>query len=141
MIVVKVVGQEPPRIMKAISAEVTGSMIRNLLAKHAGRWRRPLNQHEEELEQSQIYGELQLFGTDRATQGPCSQGMALAAVECGDQEAKSMVARRLTTIVPTMTLTAAIETTCIHRVAGLPAPAPRWSRRARVAPRTRRAPI
>jgi magnesium chelatase family protein len=32
---------------------------------------------------------------------------------------KSMLARRPTTILPTMTLAEAIETTCIHRVAGL----------------------
>jgi magnesium chelatase family protein len=30
-----------------------------------------------------------------------------------------MLARRLTTILPAMTLAEAIETTCIHRVAGL----------------------
>jgi hypothetical protein len=32
---------------------------------------------------------------------------------------KSMLARRLTTILQAMTLAEAIETTCIHRVAGL----------------------
>ena len=32
-----------------------------------------------------------------------------------------MLARRLTTILPAMTLAEAIETTCIHRVAGLTA--------------------
>src|SRR5262245_43307013 len=30
-----------------------------------------------------------------------------------------MLARRLTTILPAMTLTEALETTCIHRIAGL----------------------
>jgi magnesium chelatase family protein len=32
---------------------------------------------------------------------------------------QSMLARRLTTMLPTMTLAEALETTCIHRVAGL----------------------
>jgi magnesium chelatase family protein len=32
---------------------------------------------------------------------------------------KSMLARRLTTILPAMSLAEALETTCIHRVAGL----------------------
>ena len=32
---------------------------------------------------------------------------------------KSMLARRLATILPAMSLTAAIETTCIHRVSGV----------------------
>jgi magnesium chelatase family protein len=45
--------------------------------------------------------------------------MAMAAVECDYQEEKSMLARRLTTILPAMTLAEAIEATRIHRVAGL----------------------
>ncbi len=35
------------------------------------------------------------------------------------ERGKSMLARRLTTILPAMTLAEAIETTCIHSVAGL----------------------
>jgi magnesium chelatase family protein len=45
--------------------------------------------------------------------------MAMAAVECDTQAGQSMLARRLTTILPAMTLAEAIETTRIHRVAGL----------------------
>jgi magnesium chelatase family protein len=45
--------------------------------------------------------------------------MAMAAMECDHRERKSMLARRLTTILPAMTLAEAIETTRIHRVAGL----------------------
>jgi predicted ATPase with chaperone activity len=44
-----------------------------------------------------------------------------------------MLARRLTTILPAMTLAEAIETTRIHRVAGLTGDRTRWSRPARVA--------
>jgi magnesium chelatase family protein len=40
-------------------------------------------------------------------------------VECDHREGKSTLARRLTTILPAMTLAEAIETTRIHRVAGL----------------------
>ena len=43
------------------------------------------------------------------------------------------LARRLTTLRPAMTLAEAIETTRIHRVAGSPATARRWSRPAPVA--------
>jgi magnesium chelatase family protein len=42
----------------------------------------------------------------------------MAAVECDYQEGKSMLAQRLTTILPAMTLAEALETTRIHRVAG-----------------------
>jgi magnesium chelatase family protein len=52
-------------------------------------------------------------------QGRCSQGMAMAAVECDHRAGTSMLARRLTTILPALTLAEAIETTRIHRVAGL----------------------
>jgi predicted ATPase with chaperone activity len=45
-----------------------------------------------------------------------------------------MLARRLTTILPAMTLAEAIETTRIHSVAGLTGVARRWSRPARVVP-------
>jgi magnesium chelatase family protein len=45
--------------------------------------------------------------------------MAMAAMECDHRERNSMLARRLTTILPAMTLAEAIETTRIHRVAGL----------------------
>jgi magnesium chelatase family protein len=44
-----------------------------------------------------------------------------------------MLAQRLTTILPAMTLTEALETTCIHGVTGLTTPAQHWSRPARVA--------
>jgi magnesium chelatase family protein len=50
--------------------------------------------------------------------GRSSQGTAMAAVECDSQAGQSMLARRLTTILPAMTLAEAIETTRIHRVAG-----------------------
>jgi magnesium chelatase family protein len=43
----------------------------------------------------------------------------MAAVECDYRPAKSMLARRLTTILPAMTLAEAMETTRLHRVAGL----------------------
>jgi magnesium chelatase family protein len=46
-------------------------------------------------------------------------GMALAAVECDLRARKSMLAERLTAILPAMTLAKAVETTRIHRVAGL----------------------
>jgi predicted ATPase with chaperone activity len=45
--------------------------------------------------------------------------MATVTVECDYQEGKLMLARRLTTILPTMTLPEAIETIRIHSVAGL----------------------
>jgi magnesium chelatase family protein len=45
--------------------------------------------------------------------------MAMAAMDCDHRERKSMLARRLTTILPAMTLAEAIETTRIHSVAGL----------------------
>jgi magnesium chelatase family protein len=44
--------------------------------------------------------------------------MAMAAVECDNKAGTSMLARRLTTILPAMTLAEALETTRIHRVAG-----------------------
>jgi predicted ATPase with chaperone activity len=44
--------------------------------------------------------------------------MVTVAVECDYQEGKSMLARRLTTILPDMTLAEALETTRIHSVAG-----------------------
>jgi hypothetical protein len=40
---------------------------------------------------------------------------------CGDELTESRLARRLTTILPAMTLVEALETTCIYRVAGLTA--------------------
>jgi magnesium chelatase family protein len=43
----------------------------------------------------------------------------MAAVECNHRAGKSMLARRLTTILPAMTLAEAIETMRIHSVAGL----------------------
>ena len=52
-------------------------------------------------------------------QGQQTQGTPTVAVECSYQEGKSMLARRLTTILPDMTLAEAIETTRIHSVAGL----------------------
>ena len=45
--------------------------------------------------------------------------MAMTAVDCDLRAGKSMLARRLTTIRPAMTLAEAIETTRIHSVAGL----------------------
>jgi magnesium chelatase family protein len=45
--------------------------------------------------------------------------MAMAAMECDRRAGKSMLARRLTTILPTMSLAEAIETTRIHSVAAL----------------------
>jgi magnesium chelatase family protein len=45
--------------------------------------------------------------------------MAMATVECDHWAGKSMLAWRLTTILPAMTLAEALETTRIHRVAGL----------------------
>jgi predicted ATPase with chaperone activity len=51
-------------------------------------------------------------------QGRSSQGIAMAAVECDHQVGNSMLARRLTTLRPAMTLAEAMETTRIHRVAG-----------------------
>jgi len=45
--------------------------------------------------------------------------MVMAAMGCDYQEGTSMLARRLTTILPAMTLAEAMETTRIHRVAGL----------------------
>jgi magnesium chelatase family protein len=52
-------------------------------------------------------------------QGRQTQGMATVAAECNYQEGQSLLARRLTSILPAMTLAEAIETTRIHRVAGL----------------------
>jgi Magnesium chelatase, subunit ChlI len=52
-------------------------------------------------------------------QGQQTQGMAMATVECDHWAGKSMLARRLTTILPAMTLPEAIETARIHSVAGL----------------------
>jgi predicted ATPase with chaperone activity len=43
----------------------------------------------------------------------------MAAMGCDHLAGTSMLARRLTTILPAMTLAEAIETTRIHRVAGL----------------------
>jgi magnesium chelatase family protein len=48
-----------------------------------------------------------------------TQGTATVAVECNYQEEKSMLARRLTSLLQAMTLVEAIETTRIHSVAGL----------------------
>jgi magnesium chelatase family protein len=50
----------------------------------------------------------------------------MAAVECDYQEGKSMLAQRLTTILPAMTLAEAMETTRIHRVAGLTGARAAW---------------
>jgi magnesium chelatase family protein len=52
-------------------------------------------------------------------QGRQTQGMATVAVECDYQERTSIQARGLTTILPAMPLTEAIETMGILRVAGL----------------------
>jgi predicted ATPase with chaperone activity len=43
----------------------------------------------------------------------------MAAMACDHQAGKSLLARRLTTLPPAMTLAEARETTRIHRVAGL----------------------
>jgi magnesium chelatase family protein len=43
----------------------------------------------------------------------------MVAVECNHRAGQSMLARRLITILPAMTLAEAIETARIHRVAGL----------------------
>jgi predicted ATPase with chaperone activity len=43
----------------------------------------------------------------------------MAAVDCDLRAGKSILARRLPTMVPAMTLAEALDTTCIHRVAGL----------------------
>ena len=43
----------------------------------------------------------------------------MAAVECDHWVGKSMLARRLTTILPAMTLAEAIEATRLHSVSGL----------------------
>jgi Magnesium chelatase, subunit ChlI len=59
------------------------------------------------------------YSPERAMRGRCSQGTSMAAVECNYQEGKSILARRLTTMLPAMTVAEAIETTHIHRVAGL----------------------
>jgi magnesium chelatase family protein len=45
--------------------------------------------------------------------------MAMAAMGCDRRAGTSMLARRLTTILPAMTLAEAIETTGIHCMAGL----------------------
>jgi predicted ATPase with chaperone activity len=45
--------------------------------------------------------------------------MVAVAQECDDQQRKARLARRLSTILPAMTLAEAIETTRIHSVAGL----------------------
>jgi magnesium chelatase family protein len=45
--------------------------------------------------------------------------MVTVAVECDLPAGKSRLARRLTTILPAMTLPEALDTTRIHRVAGL----------------------
>jgi predicted ATPase with chaperone activity len=45
--------------------------------------------------------------------------MAMAAMECNRRAGTSMLAWRLTTILPAMTLAEAIETTRIPHVAGL----------------------
>jgi hypothetical protein len=46
---------------------MTGSMIRNLLTMTCWKMEDPLLQHEEKLEKSQTYEELQVFGTDKIT--------------------------------------------------------------------------
>lgn len=43
----------------------------------------------------------------------------MAAVDCDRRAGKSRLARRLPTMLPAMTLAEALDTTCIHRVAGL----------------------
>jgi magnesium chelatase family protein len=45
--------------------------------------------------------------------------MAMAAVDCDLRAGKSILARRLPTMLPAMTLAEALDTTRIHRVAGL----------------------
>jgi magnesium chelatase family protein len=45
--------------------------------------------------------------------------MAMAAAACDLRARKAMLAERLTTILPAMTLAEALETTRIHRIAGL----------------------
>jgi predicted ATPase with chaperone activity len=45
--------------------------------------------------------------------------MAMAAMECDLRAGKSMLASHLTTMLPAMTLAEALDTTRIHRVAGL----------------------
>jgi magnesium chelatase family protein len=44
--------------------------------------------------------------------------MAMAAVDCDLRAGKSILARRLPTMLPAMTLAEALDTTCIHRVTG-----------------------
>jgi predicted ATPase with chaperone activity len=43
----------------------------------------------------------------------------MAAVDCDLRAGKSILARCLPTMLPAMTLAEALDTTCIHRVAGL----------------------
>jgi magnesium chelatase family protein len=50
----------------------------------------------------------------------------MAAMGCDDQEGKSMLARRFTTILPAMSLAEALETTRIHRIAGLTGARTAW---------------
>jgi magnesium chelatase family protein len=45
--------------------------------------------------------------------------MAMVAMECDHRAGKSMLARRLITILPAMSLVESLAATCIHRVAGL----------------------
>jgi magnesium chelatase family protein len=42
----------------------------------------------------------------------------MAAVDCNLRAGKSILARRLPTMLPAMTLAEALDTTCIHRVTG-----------------------
>jgi magnesium chelatase family protein len=58
----------------------------------------------------------------------------MAAVECDYRAGTSMLARRLTTILPAMTLAEAIETMRIHRVAGRTDGRTAWSPPGRFAP-------
>jgi magnesium chelatase family protein len=44
--------------------------------------------------------------------------MAMAAVDCNLRAGKSILARRLPTMLPAMTLAEALDTMCIHRVTG-----------------------
>jgi hypothetical protein len=55
---------------------------------------------------------------DGGLRGHWPQGMVTVTMGCDSQEGTSILARRLTTILPAMTLAEASETTRIYRVAG-----------------------